>query len=260
MTLLNKNLRIEIAEIVSREKEGHIPSSYSILDIINFLYSDILKFNKLKPKWQSRDYFVLSKGHGALALYVVLKKFGILNQGHLDNYSHAKSILGGHPDRTKVPGAEASTGSLGHGFPIAAGIAMGLKIKRMKNKVITLLGDGECHEGTIWETAHMCNNLNLGNLCAIVDWNGSAKQLLPKDDLIAKWKAFGWRVLIVEGHNENSIKKAFEKINFNLNNKPSVIIAKTTKGKGVYFLEGHGMWHHKVPSLIELNKIKEELS
>jgi len=260
MKTLNKDLRIEIAEIVGRAREGHIPSSYSILDLINYLYSKILNFKRDKPNWNKRDYFVLSKGHGALALYVVLKKFGIIKQKDLDNYSNSKSILGGHPDRIKVPGVEASTGSLGHGFPIAAGLAMGLKIKKKKNKVITLLGDGECHEGTIWETANMCNNLNLGNICAIVDWNESAKQLMPKDDLVAKWRAFGWKVLVVDGHSEKSLANAFRKIKFKLDNTPSVILAKTVKGKGVSFLEGHGVWHHKVPNLTELNKIKKELS
>ena len=260
MRVLNKDLRIEIAEIVNRAKEGHIPSSYSILDLINFLYSKILKFKKNNSRWIHRDYFVLSKGHGALALYVVLKKFGILTKKNLNFYSQNKSILGGHPDMTKVPGAEASTGSLGHGFPIAAGIAMGLKIRKKKNKVLVLVGDGECHEGTIWETAHACNNLRLGNLCAIVDWNGSAAQLLPEDDLIAKWKAFGWNTYVIDGHNEKHLKRVFKKIKFSLKNKPSVIIAKTIKGNGVSFLEGHGIWHHRVPTKEELDKIREELS
>ena len=260
MKAQNRDLRIQIAKIVHKAREGHIPSSYSIVDILHCIYDKVLKYDKANLNWKDRDYFILSKGHGALALYVILKKFGIISQKYLDDYSQAKSILGGHPDRTKVPGAEASTGSLGHGFPIAAGLAMGLKIKKKKNKVIVLLGDGECHEGTIWETAHVCNNLKLGNLCAIIDWNRSGEQLLPEDKMISKWKSFGWNTHLVDGHNEKNIYKVFKKISFNYDKKPNVIIANTTKGKGVSFIEGHGPWHHKIPDFEELNKIIKELS
>ena len=131
---LNKDLRIKIIKMISKAGEGHIPSSFSILDIINFLYTNILKYKKNNPKWQKRDYFILSKGHGCAALYVVLNKIGILKSKHINEYSSKKGILGGHPDSTNVPGAEASTGSLGHGFPTAVGLALGLKIQKKKIK------------------------------------------------------------------------------------------------------------------------------
>ena len=259
MGAVNKDLRKRIAKIIIKAREGHIPSSFSIVDIINFLYKNILSFKKKNPNWEKRDYFVLSKGHGCAALYVVLEKFGLLKKKDLDNYSTSNGILGGHPDSTKVPFVEASTGSLGHGFPTATGIALGLKIKNKKNKVIVLLGDGECHEGSIWESANIANNLKLGNICAVIDWNGSAAQLMPQDDLANKWKAFGWNVFIANGHDDTSLKKIFKKINFNINGKPSVILAKTTKGKGVSFIEGHGKWHHKIPNIEEQNYLFEEL-
>ena len=257
--ILNKDLRIKIVKMITKAGEGHIPSSFSILDIVHFLYNNIIKYKSNNPKWEKRDYFVLSKGHGAPALYVVLNKFKILKNKHIMEYGSKIGILGGHPDATKIPGVEASTGSLGHGFPTAIGLALGLKIQKKTNKIFVLIGDGECHEGTIWESANIGTNLNLGNLCAIVDWNGSAAQLMPRDDLLNKWKAFGWKTFVVNGHSDDEFKKVFKKIKFSLDGTPSLILAKTIKGKGVSFLEGHGKWHHKLPNKDEQKKIFKEL-
>ena len=257
---LNGDLRIKIAEMVKRSGEGHIPSSYSIVDIINYLYGNVLKDDIKNITSMERDFFVLSKGHGCGGLYVVLHKYGFLSDEDILDYSTSKGILGGHPDMTIVPGAEASTGSLGHGFPTAIGLALGLKIKKMPNKVFALVGDGECHEGTIWESANVGANLKLGNLCAIVDWNKSAAQLMPIDDLPAKWKAFGWDVYEIDGHSESDMKDCFSKMNFENTGLPKVVIAHTVKGKGVSFTEGHGPWHHKVPSDTEMIQLIKELS
>jgi transketolase len=257
---MNSSLRIKIAEMVKSSKEGHIPSSFSIVDILDHLYGEVLNLNSKNPKWIDRDYFILSKGHGCGALYAVLNKYGFLSDQDLLDYSTIKGILGGHPDSTIVPGVEASTGSLGHGFPTAIGIALGLKIKKQKNRVFTLLGDGECQEGTIWEAANIATNRNLDNLCAIVDWNGSASQLMPIDDLPAKWKAFGWEVYVIDGHSQKELTKTFKRIISSVSNKPRVVVAKTIKGKGVSFIEGHGPWHHKVPNDEEMNQLVSELS
>jgi transketolase len=169
-------------------------------------------------------------------------------------------ILGEHPDCTKVPGAEASTGSLGHGLPIAVGIALGLRLRNMNNKLYVLVGDGECHEGSIWEAANVANNLQLGNLCVIVDWNGSAAQLMPRDDLPAKWRAFGWETVVIDGHSDAELHNAFSDVRFQLKGSPTAIIARTVKGKGVPMLEGHGTWHHRIPTAEELKVIMEALS
>ena len=257
---LNGDLRIKIAEMVKRSGEGHIPSSYSIVDIINYLYGRVLKYDPKNMKDPSRDYFILSKGHGCGGLYVVLNKYGIISDKDILDYSTSQGILGGHPDMTMVPGAEASTGSLGHGFPTAMGLALGLKIKNMDNKVFALLGDGECHEGTIWESANVAANLKLGSLCAIIDWNKSGSQLMPIDDLPAKWKSFGWEVHEIDGHSEEEMKNCFEKLRFEKTSTPKVIIAHTIKGRGVSFTEGHGAWHHRVPSDIEMNQLINELA
>lgn len=257
---MNKDLRIKIAEMVKRSGEGHIPSSFSIVDIVDHLYKKVLKVRSEDSNWSGRDYFILSKGHGCGAFYVVLHKYGFLSDQDILDYSTTKGILGGHPDSTIVPGVEASTGSLGHGFPTAVGIALGLKIKKKHNEVYVLLGDGECQEGTIWEAANIATNRKLNNLCAIVDWNGSAAQLMPIDDLPGKWKAFGWEVYEIDGHSEVDLDRVFKEIKLSKNDKPKVIVAKTIKGKGVTFTEGHGAWHHKVPSDEEMDLIIQELS
>lgn len=257
--MLNNDLRRQIVDMVYEGKDGHIPSAFSIIDIIATIYKNHLKFDPKNPASPDRDYFVLSKGHGCLALYVVLARHGILGEQDIKMFCKAGGILGEHPDCTKVPGAEASTGSLGHGLPIAVGVALGHKIKKQTNRVFVLVGDGECQEGTIWEAANIANNQALGNLCLLVDWNGSAAQLMPKDDLPEKWAAFGWNVQVVDGHSEEALNQAINNINFSISGVPQVIIAKTIKGKGVPLLEGHGLWHHKIPNQQEFNEIMEAL-
>ncbi len=255
--MLNAQLRYKIASLIAHSKEGHIPSSYSILDLIHYLYASVLRVDPKNPKNPDRDFFVLSKGHGCAALYVVLNKFGFLTDDELSSYSQKGGILGGHPDTTKVPGAEASTGSLGHGFPTAAGIALGLKIQNKKNRVFALLGDGECNEGTIWETALVAKKERLGHLTAIIDLNGSAAQVLPVDPLVDKWKAFGWDTEEIDGHSEADMERVFH-----MNRESSVplaVIAHTVKGKGISFIEGHGKWHHRIPNSEELELIAKEL-
>lgn len=256
---MNEDLRIKIAKMAYEFKLGHLPSAFSIVDIVSELYGNFLKYDPKNPNWGDRDYFVLSKGHGCMALYVTLEKYGILNKNDLKKNIEER-VLGGHPDCNKVKGIEASTGSLGHGNGIAAGIALGLKIKEKKNKVISLVGDGECNEGTIWETALVSSNLNLGNLCFIVDNNKSAEKVLPVPNLSKKWKAFDWETYEINGHSKEEINYTLNKISFDYNSKPKVIIANTIKGKGISFIENQGAWHSKVPSENELNSILKELS
>lgn len=257
---MNNELRKKIAQMVYESKDGHIPSAFSIVDILASLYDEQLRYDSRDPQWPDRDYFILSKGHGCLALYVVLNKHGFISQGDLDTFCKSRGILGEHPDRNKVPGVEASTGSLGHGFPFATGIALGLRLHNMSNRVYVLVGDGECHEGTIWETANVAHNMQLGNMLVIVDWNGSAAELMPSDDLPAKWRAFGWNVIVVNGHSAGELRDAFEAVKPQAYGTPTVIIARTIKGKGVPMLEGHGVWHHRIPNEEEMNVITEALS
>lgn len=257
---MNNDLRKRIVEMITRAGEGHIPSAFSIVDLIETLYSDFLKVDPKRPDWPERDYFILSKGHGCAALYVVLEKYGFLSALDIDDYGKYAGKLGGHPDRTKVPGAEASTGSLGHGFPTAAGIALGLQIQKLPNRVIALVGDGECHEGTIWETALAAQNLRLSNLCCIVDLNGSAAQILPHPGIADQWRAFGWDAVEIDGHSRDGIVSALNPFFECRTRKPYAVIANNVKGKGVSFLEAHGPWHHKIPNREEYDLIMAELS
>ena len=256
---MNIPLRKKILELISSAGAGHIPSAFSIIDILSHLYGHVLKFDARNPNWDGRDYFILSKGHGCAALYVLLHEHGFITQHDLDQQSKEDGILGGHPDSTKVPGAEACTGSLGHGIGTAVGVALGLKIKRMSNKVIVLIGDGESNEGTVWECALVAAHMKLGNLCCIVDNNGSAAQILPLPDLKKKWEAFGWEAYEIDGHSEKEIAAVFQKIQFVHNTKPKVIIANTLKGKGIAAMEVHGIWHYRVPKPDEKETMLKEL-
>ena len=250
-----KKLRLTIARMISSGGEGHIPSSFSILDLIYTTYAVGLR----KQNQVFIDKFVLSKGHGAAALYVVLAEFGIIEAKHIDNYGKPGSYLGGHPDRDKVPGIEANTGSLGHGMPFAVGLTLANKILDINERIFCLVGDGECQEGTIWEAANIATNQKLGNLVVMVDWNNSAAQLQPIENLESKWKAFGWEVLHCNGNSFESIKSTLSKIDFE-NHKPKLILAKTIKGYGVSFLQGHGEWHHKIPDDEQMLQIELELA
>lgn len=256
----NRDFRRRIVDMVVAGKDGHIPSAFSILELITTLYRDVLKVNPQQPLWPERDYFILSKGHGCLALYVNLHRSGFLTDQDLADFCTHRGILGEHPDMTKVPGAEASTGSLGHGLSFSLGIALGNRIQGRNNRMFVLVGDGECHEGTVWEAAHVARNLMLGNLCVLVDWNESAMQLLSHDDLPERWRGFGWNVQVVDGHDEAAILAAVQNVPFQDQGIPHVIVAKTVKGKGVPFIEGHGMWHHRVPNAQEYARIMEALS
>ncbi len=255
----NVDLRKRIVDLIYKAKAGHIPSAFSIVDILAYLYAKVLKFDSHNPKWSERDFFLLSKGHGCAAFYVLLEQYGFIAQEDLDKMCYYDGILGGHPDATKVPGAEGSTGSLGHGICTALGVALGLRIKQMNNKVIVLIGDGESNEGTVWESALVAANLKLGNLCCIIDNNGSAAQILPVAPLKEKWEAFGWEAQVMDGHDPDDIARTFGRINFEHNTKPKVIIANTVKGKGVSFMEVHGPWHYRTPNEEELKQIYEEL-
>ena len=256
---MEKDLRFKIAELAYDWGGGHIPSAFSIIDIVSALYQEFLKYDSKNPNWEDRDYFILSKGHGCMALYTVLAKYGFIDESVLKSKSLETRILGGHADCNKINGVEASTGSLGHGNGIAAGIALGLKIQEKKNKVIALVGDGECNEGTMWETALIASNLRLGNLCVIVDNNKSAENVLPVPNIKQKWEAFGWEAYEIDGHNTSEILRTLGKISWNYDSKPKVIVGNTIKGKGVSFMEGNGAWHHRAPTKEELEQIRREL-
>jgi len=256
----NNELRKEIAWMTYHSQEGHIPSAFSIIDILVYLYDDFLKYDPANPQWRDRDYFILSKGHGCAALYAVLKRHGFITQKDLELKNTEHGILGCHPDMNKVPGVEASTGSLGTGIGMAVGIALGLTILNRPNKVICLIGDGESNEGSVWESAMVSAKYRLGNLCVIADHNGSADLVLPVTNPQEKWRAFGWDVYSVDGHNMDEFGRALHNIPFRHGLRPSVIVAHTKKGKGVKSMEENfGYWHSRVPNEEQLQQISNEL-
>jgi len=242
-----KALKEKILRMAHKAKEGHIPSAFSILDIIWVLYDKLLR---------PEDRFILSKGHGCLALYVVLAEKGIIPKESLDTFCEYDSILGGHPDANKIMGVEASTGSLGHGLPIAVGIAMGKKIKGENGLIYCLIGDGECNEGSIWESAMIASHHNLDNLICIVDNNHSTDRALNLGDITRKFMAFGWRAYDFDGHDHKMLAMMEHPLE---KGRPTIVIANTIKGKGIKRMENNSAWHHRAPNDIELEEMIAEL-
>lgn len=186
--------------------EKHDPSAYSTVGVLSVLYNSILHYDVSDPKSEDRDRFIMSKGHGPLALYAIMAQKGFFPASELKNFLEWEGILGGHPDRNRVPGVEASTGSLGHGFPMALGVALGLKAKRIERRVYVLVGDGEANEGSVWEAALLAGNLGLSNLTAILVDNRSSTRDLG--DIAAKFETFGWEAKTVNGRDEAAIEDA----------------------------------------------------
>ena len=254
---LVKKMKRQIVKASHRAGEGHVPSAFSVLDLLWVLYDRIMKIDPNRPDDIAMDRFVLSKGHASLALYAVLAEKGYFPIERFHTFCKYESYLGGHPDSTKVPGIEASTGSLGHGLPMAVGIAMGSRIRRFNNRIFCLVGDGECNEGTIWESALLAAHHRLSNLCCIVDHNHSTDRALKLGDLAEKFKSFDWDALTMPGHDHEEIYRA---LSHRHENKPVVIIAETIKGHGVKCMENEPAWHHRVPKDEEMKSILAELS
>lgn len=236
--------------------EGHIPSALSIVDILWVLYDKVLSIYPHDPNNPNRDRFILSKGHASLGLYTILAEKGYFDETLMQTFGQYDSILGGHPDRNKVPGVEASTGSLGHGLPMCIGVALALKIRKSTARVFTIIGDGECNEGSIWEAVLLAAHHKLNNLICIIDYNHSTDRALNVGDLVLKFKAFGWVCCEVNGHDHNQIYSALSHVS---SDGPSVVIANTIKGKGCKIMENNPAWHHKSPSKDELNEILKSL-
>ncbi|MCP4265441.1 MAG: transketolase [Candidatus Brocadiaceae bacterium] len=259
-----KELRKEMIKTVCRAGGGHMPATLSIIDIVTVLYYGILNVDSDKPDDPHRDRFILSKGHACVALYAVLADKGFFDKHHLGTFGKCGTILGGHPDMHKIPGVEASTGALGHGFPFGVGIALSGKLDNAHYRVFTLLGDGECQEGSIWEAAMFASHHKLDNLTAIVDFNKQqAMDYLDKiigiEPFAEKWRAFGWEVKEVDGHDFDRLHDLFNSCPF-VKGKPSLIIAHTTKGKGVSFMENDPLWHYRMPNLEEMKIVCKDLN
>jgi transketolase len=228
---------------------GHIGSTLSLIEIFRVLFDDILKYRPQEPNWPDRDRCILSKGHGCLALYALLADKGFFPLSELETFCRKDSILGGHPEAGKVPGVEASTGALGHGLPIGVGVALAQRMRGRQSRVFVVLGDGEINEGSVWEAAMSAHKHRLSNLTALVDYNkiqsaGTTAEILNLEPLADKWRAFGFGVREVDGHDVEALRRALRDLPAE-RDKPTAIICHTVKGKGIPFAENDANWHHK---------------
>ncbi|MDD4941082.1 MAG: transketolase [Candidatus Omnitrophica bacterium] len=259
---LSARIRSDVLEMTVKAGAGHIAPSFSCIDIlVTLYYGGVMRVRPRDPLWKGRDRFILSKGQAAVALYAVLAGMGFLKRPELMTFTQKGSRLGGHTENT-IPGVEAFTGSLGHGLSIGAGLALAAKIDGNDFKTIVLLGDGECHEGSVWEAAMFAGQHRLGNLIAVIDSNGlSATDYLDRylsvRPLEEKWRAFGWDVRTVDGHSHRDILSVMAGISGT--GRPTAIIAQTTKGKGVSFMENKPIWHYRIPVGRELAAARKEL-
>lgn len=251
-----QELRRALFKTICNGGGGHIPACLSMLDVLTVLYYSVLNVDPRSPRDPDRDRFVLSKGHAGVALYAVLADRGFFDPALLATHGRKGTILGMHPDLHKVPGVEASTGSLGHGLPFAAGIALAGKRDRKAYRVFVMLGDGECQEGSVWEAALFAPQQRLDNLTAVIDHNklqamDRLENIIGLEPLAEKWRAFGWATAEVDGHDPDALLDLFRRLPLE-KGKPSLIVAHTIKGKGIPFMENVPIWHFRQPRGQEL--------
>jgi transketolase len=257
-------LRMDIVDILAACGRGHLGSALSIVEIVRVLYDDVLHVDPKQPQLTDRDRFILSKGHGCLALYVVLAEHGFFPRQELTRFCKSNGILGGHPEYGRVPGVEASTGALGHGLAIGIGMALAARHDRSAHRVFVLMGDGECDEGSVWEAAMCASKHRLGNLVAMVDRNrqqsfASTEEVQPLEPFADKWSSFGFHVQEVDGHDVPALQAALKGVPAD-RQAPTLLICNTTKGKGIAFAENNLDWHHKnAVSPEEIRLLREAL-
>jgi len=259
----SKLVRKHILEMTTKACSGHPGGSMSALDIIVALYFYKMRHDPKNPEWEERDSFILSKGHASPALYSVLAECGYFPIEKLITFRDIDSILEGHPCRKLVPGVDVSTGSLGQGLSIGVGMALGARIKGEGHRIYVMLGDGETQEGQVWEAAMAASHYRLDNICAILDRNslqidGSTEEVMGVEPIADKWSSFGWNVLNIDGHDMKEVLRALDEAEM-LKGAPTMIVAHTTKGKGVSFMEGVCEFHGKPLTKDQLCEALKEL-
>jgi len=258
-----KVIRRHIIRMLTKAGSGHPGSSLSTVDLLVALFYNKLRHNPQLPKWPDRDRFIMSKGHGCPALYAILAEMGYFDIAKLDTLRQFGSILQGHPCMKTTPGIEISGGSLGQGLSVGLGIALAAKLDKKDYRTYVMLGDGEIEEGQVWEAAMAANHYKADNLCAILDQNGLQidgfiHEIMSSHPIPDKWRGFGWHVIEIDGHNYESILASYDEAE-KIKGRPTVIVAKTVKGKGVSFMENQVDWHGKAPSKEESERALAEL-
>ncbi|QDU99041.1 transketolase [Lignipirellula cremea] len=261
--LLAKQIRIHALKMTSQGGSSHIGSAFSMADIIAVLYGGAMKVDPLDPRAADRDRFLLSKGHAGAAVYAALAERGFFPVEKLSTHYQDGSDLSGHVSHKGIPGVEFSTGSLGHGLPVAAGMAKAARLKGEQHRVFALLSDGECDEGSNWEAILFAAHHQLNNLVCIIDYNkiqslAPVAETLALEPFVDKWISFGWHVIEVDGHDHQQLKDSFLP-HANSTNKPLCVLAHTTKGKGVSFMEDTVLWHYRTARDEEFNAALAEL-
>jgi transketolase len=264
MELAEKADKLRMDAVIMGTEAGgaHLGGGLSSMDIMTALYFNVMNFDPSNPEKHDRDRFILSAGHKAVGYIPVLAEAGFFNRDLLDTFNKLDSPFGMHPDKNKIPGCEASTGSLGHGLPIAIGMALALHMDNINARIFVLLGDGELHEGTNWEAAMGAAHHKLDKLTAVLDYNkcsmdGPINEVMSLEPIEDKWRSFGWNVIRIDGHNMEDILKAFQKAD--TQSGPTMIIADTVKGKGMPFAEGDYRWHYGCPSAQQIAEIEKHL-
>ena len=246
-----RRIRVHAVRMTNRARSSHVGSSLSMAEILAVLYGDVLRIDPHDPTHPDRDRLILSKGHACAGLYAALAERGFFPMAWLESFYTNGAKLAGHATAGDVPGIEVSTGSLGHGLPIACGMAKAGKLDARTYRVVTILSDGECDEGSTWEAALFAPHHGLDNLVAIIDYNkgqglGATADVLGLEPFADKWRAFGWSVREVDGHDARALRQTLETLPF-VRAKPSCLIAHTVKGKGVEFMENSTLWHYRTP-------------
>ena len=260
---LARRVRKQALVMTSRANASHIGSSLSSVDIMAMLYGKVMRYDPARPDWPERDRFILSKGHACSALYAMLAECDFFGREWLDTYCQDGARLAGHVTHTGVPGVEVSTGSLGHGLSLGAGMALALKRDGKPQRVYVVISDGECDEGSVWEAALFAPHHKLDNLTVIVDYNkiqslGRVKDVIDLDPLAEKWRAFGWGAVELNGHDLEALDRAFTALPLSPG-RPSCIVAHTVKGKGVSYMEDKLKWHYSAPKGDELTQALAEV-
>jgi len=263
-----RECRVQIIRMLTHAGSGHPGGSLSVIDLLTTLYFGRLRHDPTRPDWPDRDRVVLSKGHAVPALYTVMAKSGYFPESRLVTLRKLGSPLQGHPDRTALPGIEAATGSLGQGLSVSLGLALGLRLQGSAARVYCILGDGEIQEGQVWEAAMAAPKLGqpkhpLDNLCVVLDYNkiqldNFVKKILDLEPVLAKWQAFGWPVIEIDGHDLDQIAKALDQAEAR-KGVPTFVVANTVKGKGVSFMENDPEWHGKAPKPAEAIRAIREI-